>query len=255
MTPEERSEKRYAAVFGLGLTALIGYRLMHPVPGLEMVLALLTAATAMIWILREHAMPLELHRVRDQRQQFDGRIAVITSLVTGLLLFLLVYLVAHLLMLAVYARQRSDILSMFLFELLQRLRLFESFHVIPFTGIFVIACTLMVAGVLLIYPWIPITHQWLAVTAAFLLSWAFLLSTVYLLIPVIHPLTGYSLLIDVVLVIIWATLFDHMYRKPLIPETLQNVLRTGRSGDRWETAEYFYTGRPLIEGIDGIRAS
>lgn len=201
-----------AAAFSMIVLLLIVYRVHRPVPGMTLILAMLMGVTVVLWILREAAYPEQMEHHRAEWQALDGYATVITALVTGLMTFILTYLIAYLLMLAVYARRQTDIFAQFLFELLQRIRLFELFHVVPLTGIFIIIVTLLVAGVLVLYPVIPFTNQRLAVTTAFLMSWIYTLSATYLIIPLIHPLTVESLIIDTVLVIIWANLFHHLYR-------------------------------------------
>lgn len=202
------------AACGLVLLALIVYRTYRPVPGATTIMALLLGATLLLWILREISTPEELRDITARRPVLEGYRAEALGMITGLMVFVLTLLATYMAMALVAARQQSGIPAHILFELLQRIRLFELFDVIVFTGIFAVIVTAVIAGVLLIYPVIPIQNQRLAMTTSFLLSSTYTFSAVYLLVPIIHPLTVEMLIIDLVLVVIWANLFHQLYEEP-----------------------------------------
>ncbi len=213
MERDGRVRRFVAAAFVLVLSVLVAYRINRPVPGMPIVLALLLGATVVLWILQNATTPRELRKIREERQRLDAYTAVVTMLVAGLMAFILTYLAAYLHMIIVYTQRQSGMFAQFLFELLQRIRLFELFHVVPLTALFVLTVIVLTAGVLVVYPAIPIRQQRLATTVTFLLSWIYGFSLLYLIEPIIHPLTPESLVIDAVLVTIWANLFYHLYQE------------------------------------------
>lgn len=193
------------------------YRLYTPTPGIQSITALLLGVTVTLLLFHEHTTPDLLRHIRDQRRQLRPYTALVTTLITGVMIILFTYLITYGLMVASHIFRRSTLLAQLFFEAVQHVRLFESVHPIVFAGFYIIAGTMMTIAVILIYPHLPIKNNWLATIVTFLASWVYTLSFAYLVLPIIHPLTAESLVIDAVIVVVWAVMFAYMYGKPIFP--------------------------------------
>ncbi len=219
MRSGDRHARRHHVIRGslLLLVLVVLYRIYRPVPGQLTAMLLLFVASTVLLLFRTHTTGDALQSIRANRRQLDSYTTLVTALVTGIIVILLTYLVTYAMLVAAYMFRQHDIFTTLFFEAVQHVRLFESVHPLVFASLYIIAAGIVTLGVLLIYPRIPITHTRAATATTFLLSWTYTLSLLYLIVPVIHPLTLESLLLDALLILIWGILFDAMYGKPLLP--------------------------------------
>lgn len=212
-----KKRQKQVALGALALFVVIGaYRMLAPVDGQVTIAMLLLGATTILFLLRESTTPEQIRDIRRERRQLEPYVTHVTILITGVIVLLIMYLLTYGFMALAYVQRGSDLIPALFFELIQHIRLFEAFHPLLFAAAYVAAATLLSVAVLIVYPITPIRSTSLATTVSFLIAWAYVLSLAYLLLPLIHALTYYALLIDAGLIVVWAILFDHMYGKPLV---------------------------------------
>lgn len=205
--------RRVIGGLGIGLAALVGYRLLHPVPGSEAGIAVVVTATLLLAGIVRGALRVDPHQ-RDLEQKksylLTYRSVLATTAVTGIVMLAgLVF--AGVVMDAVMAAAQYESLSYaILADVLDRLTALMALPSLKLAVLYIGSVIAAGTGFWLLYPFVPGEDEERLGPVIFVIVWLELGGIALMLSPGLMPEPA-AIALDAALVALWGHFFALAY--------------------------------------------